>query len=108
MAAEPERRADDAGAAGDPSGAAGDGTRALFVNEHFTTTIVGLPPEESEALLATLYEQATRPAFVYRHRWQPHDLVFWDNRSVQHLAAGCPPEQRRTVYRTTIEGDVPS
>jgi taurine dioxygenase len=37
---------------------------------------------------------------------RPHDLVFWDNRSLMHLAAGCPPDQRRKLYRTTIEGDI--
>jgi taurine dioxygenase len=34
-------------------------------------------------------------------------MVFWDNRSVMHLAAGCPPDQRRRLNRTTIEGDTP-
>jgi len=24
-----------------------------------------------------------------------------------HLAAGCPDDQRRKLYRTTIEGDAP-
>lgn len=81
---------------------------ALFVNEHFTTHIHGLPDDESETLLNELFAHSTQPQFVYRHQWQPHDLVFWDNRSVQHLATGCPPEQRRKLYRTTIEGDVPA
>jgi taurine dioxygenase len=44
---------------------------------------------------------------VYRHQWQAHDLVFWDNRSVTHLAAGTPDHLRRKLYRTTIEGDAP-
>ncbi|WP_053843378.1 TauD/TfdA dioxygenase family protein [Paracidovorax avenae] len=83
------------------------GRRALFVNEHFTTRIVGLPEDESRALLAELFAAAIRPEFVYRHVWQPHDLVFWDNRSVQHLAAGTPDSQRRKLYRTTVEGDLP-
>ncbi len=81
---------------------------ALFVNEHFTTRILGLPDDEGQPLLTEVFAHATQPAFVYRHRWQPGDLVFWDNRSVQHLAAGCPPEQRRKLYRTTVEGDVPA
>jgi taurine dioxygenase len=34
-------------------------------------------------------------------------MVFWDNRSLMHLAAGCPDDQGRKLYRTTIEGDVP-
>ena len=83
------------------------GRRALFVNEHFTTRIVGLPEDESRALLAELFAAAIRPEFVYRHVWQPHDLVFWDNRSVQHLAAGTPDSERRKLYRTTVEGDLP-
>jgi taurine dioxygenase len=83
------------------------GRKALFVSEHFTTRIVGLPEDESRALLDALFEHSTRPAHIYRHRWQPQDMVFWDNRSLMHLAAGCPEDQRRKLYRTTIEGDVP-
>ena len=83
------------------------GRRALFVSEHFTTRIVGLPQDESDALLRELFAHSTREELVYRHRWQPHDMVFWDNRSVTHLAAGTPDHLRRRLYRTTIEGDVP-
>lgn len=83
------------------------GRKALFVSEHFTTRIVGLPEDESRALLDALFEHSVRPEFVYRHRWQPHDLVAWDNRSLLHLAAGCPTHMARVMYRTTIEGDVP-
>ncbi|TWI61602.1 taurine dioxygenase [Pseudoduganella lurida] len=83
------------------------GRKALFVSEHFTTRIVGLPADESAALLDELFQHSVKPEHIYRHQWQPHDMVFWDNRSLMHLAAGCPAEQRRKLYRTTIEGDVP-
>ncbi|SOO27740.1 Taurine dioxygenase [Xanthomonas phaseoli pv. phaseoli] len=83
------------------------GRKALFVSEHFTTRIVGLPEHESRALLQRLFEHATHAALVYRHRWQGHDMVFWDNRSVMHLAAGTPDHLRRRLNRTTIEGDAP-
>jgi taurine dioxygenase len=83
------------------------GRKALFVSEHFTTRIVGLPDDESRELLAALFAHSVRPEHVLRHRWQAHDMVFWDNRSVMHLAAGCPAEQRRRLHRTTIEGDLP-
>jgi taurine dioxygenase len=33
-------------------------------------------------------------------------MVFWDNRSLMHLAAGCPDHMRR-LNRTTVEGDAP-
>lgn len=83
------------------------GRKALFVSEHFTTRIVGLPEDESRDLLARLFAHGTRPEYIYRHQWQPRDMVFWDNRSVLHLAAGCADAQRRKLYRTTIEGDQP-
>ena len=83
------------------------GRQALFVSEHFTTRIIGIPVDESRALLAELFAHSVRPEHVYRHRWAPHDLVFWDNRSLMHLAGGTPEHLRRKLYRTTIEGDVP-
>jgi taurine dioxygenase len=83
------------------------GRKALFVSEHFTTRILGVPEAESQALLAELFAASVLPQFVYRHEWQPHDLVFWDNRSVVHLASGTPDSERRKLYRTTVEGDRP-
>jgi taurine dioxygenase len=83
------------------------GRPALFVSEHFTTRIVGLPEDESAALLAELFAHSIRPEHIYRHQWQPYDMVFWDNRSLMHLAAGCPAHLRRRLNRTTIEGDLP-
>lgn len=83
------------------------GKKALFVSEHFTTGIVGLPKEEGDALLAELFAHSVKPEFVYRHRWKPHDLVFWDNRSLMHLATGTPDHLRRRLNRTTIQGDTP-
>jgi taurine dioxygenase len=84
-----------------------NGRKALFVSEGFTTHIVGLPQDESRDLLQQLYAHSVRDEHVYRHQWQPHDMVFWDNRSLIHLAAGCPDHLRRKLYRTTIQGDAP-
>jgi taurine dioxygenase len=83
------------------------GRKALFVNEGFTTHILGLPEAESEALLARLFAHSIEERFAYRHRWQPHDLLFWDNRQTMHLATPFPAHYRRKLYRTTIRGDVP-
>jgi taurine dioxygenase len=83
------------------------GRKALFVSEHFTTRIVGMPDDEGRDLLAQLFAHSVRPEHIYRHHWQPCDMVFWDNRSLMHLATGCPGTQRRRLNRTTIEGDVP-
>lgn len=79
------------------------GKRALFVSEGFTSAIEGWEPEVSEALLQRLHAHCTQPRFVYRHKWQEGDLVFWDNRCTLHFATGS--KEPRTLYRTTIKGD---
>ena len=84
-----------------------NGRKALFVSEGFTTRIVGLPEDESRQILAELHAHSVLEQNIYRHQWQPRDLVFWDNRSLIHLAAGCPAHLRRKLYRTTIQGDAP-
>jgi len=83
------------------------GRKALFVNEGFTTHIVELERPQSDTLLRRLFAHMTQPQFQYRHRWQAHDMVFWDNRATIHLATGCPPHLARTLYRTTVKGDKP-
>ncbi|MCV4286193.1 TauD/TfdA family dioxygenase [Pseudomonas capsici] len=84
-----------------------NGRKALFVSEGFTTRIVGLPEDESRQILSEIHAHSVRPEHIYRHQWQPNDMVFWDNRSLIHLAAGCPTHLRRKLYRTTIQGDAP-
>ncbi|WDY58197.1 TauD/TfdA dioxygenase family protein [Pseudomonas sp. PSKL.D1] len=84
-----------------------NGRKALFVSEGFTTRIVGLPDDESQDVLQQLYALSVLEQNIYRHQWQPHDLVFWDNRSLIHLATGCPAHLRRKLFRTTIQGDAP-
>ena len=62
------------------------GRKALFVNPGFTTHIVDLARSESDAILEFLFAHATKPEFIYRHRWQVNDLLLWDNRCTVHHA----------------------
>jgi len=81
------------------------GRKALFVNEGFTSHIVELPAAESKAILEFLFRHATRPETVYRHRWQQHDLVIWDNRSVMHYAVSdYKGRGDRYMHRTSVKG----
>lgn len=80
----------------------------LFVNEGYTTRIVGLPPEESGRVLDRLFEHLARPEFVYRHQWQEGDFLIWDNCSTQHRAVfDYALPQRRRMERTTLTGTAP-
>ena len=84
------------------------GRKALYVNPGFTTGIVGMPEEESRPILDFLFRHATRPEFVYRHKWRVHDLIFWDNRCTMHYAlSDYDFSVRRHMHRTTVAGDVP-
>lgn len=83
------------------------GRPILNVNPQFTTKINGVPPGESEMLLNYLYQQATVPEYQLRVRWEPHMLVIWDNRSVQHYASHDYFPQRRRMLRITIKGEKP-
>jgi taurine dioxygenase len=85
------------------------GRKALYVNPGFTTGFVGMPKEESAPILELLFRHATRPEFVYRHKWRVNDMIFWDNRCAMHYAlADYDFSVRRHMHRTTIAGDVPS
>lgn len=85
------------------------GRKSLFVNPGFTSHIEGFDGDESAAILGFLYEHCTRPQFLYRHRWQDHDMVIWDNRSLMHFAVmDYPDNLPRYMERTTIIGDRPT
>jgi len=84
------------------------GRKTLYVNPGFTTGFVGMPREESAPILDFLFRHATRPEFVYRHKWRVRDLMFWDNRGTMHYAlADYDFSVRRHMHRTTLAGDVP-
>jgi len=60
-----------------------NGRSALFVGSH-VSRIRELDPQASERLINRLMNFATRPEFVYCHKWRSGDLIFWDNRAVIH------------------------
>lgn len=81
------------------------GKPCLFVNEGYVTEIVGMPRDESEALLDRLFKHCLKDEFIYCHNWRVGDLLMWDNCSTQHNAAGdYEPTMRRRMDRTTLTG----
>ncbi len=83
------------------------GRKALFVNQGFTSHIVGLEAGESRALLEFLYAHIGSPRFQCRFQWRPNSLAFWDNRCAQHMALWDYYPETRSGYRFTVAGDRP-
>jgi taurine dioxygenase len=84
------------------------GEKALFINRLMTREIVGLPADESRALLEKLFDHQENPAFVYEHRWRLGDLLMWDNRCTLHARRDFNPEESRIMRRLTVLGETPA
>lgn len=81
------------------------GRNALYVNPGFTKGIVGMQKDESQPILDMLFRHSTRPEFIYRHKWQVNEMIFWDNRCVTHYAlSDYDFSVRRQMHRTTLAG----
>jgi taurine dioxygenase len=67
-----------------------------------------MPESEALGLLDELLAHATQEKYQYRHKWQPGDLVIWDNRCLLHKANGdYDHSQTRYLYRVMLRGDTP-
>lgn len=80
------------------------GRKLLYVNEPFTTRIVGLSDTESRELLGELVLQARIPEYQVRFRWQAGSVAIWDNIATQHYAINDYFPQRRVMERISIVG----
>lgn len=81
---------------------------ALYLGAH-ARGIEGMDEAQSRLLIERLMAHATQPAFTYAHRWQPHDLVMWDNRAVLHRATPfATTTERRHMVRTCVAGTAPT
>ncbi len=80
------------------------GRKSLFVDRLMTARIEGFSAQDSDEILAELYEIGENPATVYEHEWQLGDFVMWDNLATIHARTYFPKEEDRMLRRCTIEG----
>jgi alpha-ketoglutarate-dependent taurine dioxygenase len=80
------------------------GRKALYIGRH-AYGIPGLTEEESERLLHDLLSFACQPPRTYAHRWQPGDVIVWDNRCVLHRARPYSYNEVRVMCHTRVAGD---
>jgi alpha-ketoglutarate-dependent 2,4-dichlorophenoxyacetate dioxygenase len=72
----------------------------LYLSAH-ASHIVGWPVPEGRILLYDLNLHATRPEFVYSHKWLIGDLVIWDNRCTMHRGRPHDDTHARGLRRAT-------
>ena len=81
------------------------GRKVLNVSPWFALGIHGMENEEGDALLEEVVRYCEDADHAYVHRWQPEDMVLWDNWRMLHSAYGVAPGDARHMQRTTIRGD---
>jgi alpha-ketoglutarate-dependent 2,4-dichlorophenoxyacetate dioxygenase len=80
----------------------GSGRKVLYLASH-ASHVIGMPVDEGRALLAELIGFATRPGFVYRHKWRVGDLLVWDNQQTMHRGTAFDDTKYpRDMRRTTV------
>jgi taurine dioxygenase len=83
------------------------GRKCIFLGDH-AEYIEGMDYELGRALIEELNALAVHDDLTYRHRWQPGELIVWDNRCLMHRATDYDPAtQRRVIRRCTVLGEVP-
>lgn len=73
------------------------GRRILYINPGYVMRINELSREESDDLLAELFEHALDEKYQYRHTWKVNMLLGLDNRASMHAAVDDYTEPRRML-----------
>jgi alpha-ketoglutarate-dependent taurine dioxygenase len=85
------------------------GTRALYLDLDRALHVEGMPVPEGRALLQRLQDEAEAHAPRCEHAWRAHDVLVWDNASVQHKASGnFKLGEPRRFWRMMVAGPPPA
>lgn len=83
------------------------GRAALYLGGAFMRRIVGLHPDESDALIGFLRSRLEDPNVQCRWRWRQHDVVMWDERCTNHRALSDHYPSYRHVRRCLVGQGTP-
>lgn len=81
------------------------GEYVLHVSPWQAAGIYGRLTPEGDELLEELCDEITTKMKPYFHKWEPTDMVMWDNWRLIHCASGNDPKHVRHLQRTTVQGD---
>ena len=76
------------------------GAQVLFFNCYLSVRVEGTSRQESDTLLADVFNHMHSPENVYEHHWSPGDLIIFDNIALTHKRdKGAPRVLRRMVVQ---------
>jgi len=79
------------------------GRKVLYANPGYAVRINELPEQESDAMLAYLFEHQTQPHYRYSHVWEEGDLMLWEDIGTIHNAvADYQPHEHRLIKRCQV------
>ena len=83
------------------------GEKVLHVSPWMAKGLEGRDQADADRLLTEICDEIVEAArgLCYFHRWDPADMVIWDNWRILHSVSGSAPEHGRCMHRTTIAGD---
>jgi len=83
------------------------GRKSLYISSIYNDAVEGMEDGAARRLIEELDAFAAQPKYMYRHVWEPHDVLMWDNRCTVHAVTPHDPNERRVMHRTTIVGSEP-
>lgn len=83
------------------------GRKSLYISTIYNDAVEGMDDGAARKLIEELSDFAAQPKYMYRHTWEPHDVLMWDNRCTVHAVTPHDPAERRVMHRTTIVGREP-
>lgn len=80
------------------------GEPTLYLGARSRSRIPGLPDAESDRLLNIVWSYATASSVTLCHRWQPGDVVLWNNLTVAHRHDSVPADSARVLRGLRVKG----
>lgn len=82
--------------------------KCLYVGlEAQSSWIVGLPLDESAAILSEIFDYVRDSDNQFKQVWEDGDMIMWDNRCTMHRRDGWDGQYTRIMHRTTTLGERP-
>ncbi|CAN5512777.1 TauD/TfdA family dioxygenase [soil metagenome] len=79
------------------------GRKVLYANPGYAVRINEMSQQESDEVLAFLFEHQTQQRFVYTFEWSEGDLLIWDDiRTIHQALSDYRPDEPRLIKRCQV------